>query len=146
MRVNLLHHWRGGSQPSRIWAPGEYDSDALPPRLAEYWLSNGHAERLDDPPVEEVDTAAGDPPGDPDATEASATDASEPEETETPESEDVEPTADPETKIDFSTWNRDDLEAYAVQLGIDLKTIKGTGARGNVIVPDLILAIAEAQQ
>lgn len=45
----------------------------------------------------------------------------------------------------LSSLTREELEARATELGIDLESIKGTGQGGNVVKADLVRAIEAAE-
>lgn len=115
MRIYVTREFAGRLTDERRIYPGVYDLDAKELfSVGQYLLDNGFAAPLVSE-SELIDPGAG---------------------TEFPHFEVVD-----EAPVDYSAWTVSALKDELVVRGIDVLTLKGTGANGNLLKEDLVLVL-----
>lgn len=128
-RIRLLVNFGGSPTNFRRILPGEYAVDD--PQLcglASFLVESGQAEWVDDAAPEVV----------------IASNVGQLDSDSIPHDDEAEEPADtvaPDSPLDLNAMTVDELEAYAISIGIDLDAIEGSGAGGRVLKADLIAAI-----
>lgn len=134
-RIRLDNTYRGWATAERVIAPGEYDlKDPALWGAGKYLVEQGLATVIDSEttPLEvQVEGAVEMEPV--------------PDLTAVPVDLDSVDEAEVDTDSSLEDMTRDELDALAVSLGIDLDEIEGTGAGGNVVKSDVIAAIEVAR-